>query len=498
MNKRQDKEKSAIRQLPSQIMDLMLDVVLEIMGAKQGSIMLLDDKYQELTIRSARGLKNEIIQKTHVALGHGISGKVAASGQAVFLRGKSGNPQAGILADDLVKPDVHASCVLPIRFQGRTLGTVSVNFEASGDAPHDCRDREHLVQNVISHFLEYFFRVSSLDSPDENSQVFMRNIFREYGTLREMRVVLDYVFQLVSDILGSDKKGAMILRKQTSDSPDMVLGYGFETREYGEFWEKLLLQHEDAEDGSEESIRILKNEKCLLPPEIFPPDGFIIIVPLTFQGTLRGEILLLTEKEPVFGEDTRRAISLLCNTVAGNIGRDVRGQKLQDFTLTDNLTGTYNYGLWWQRLHEEFSRARRQKESRISLIVFDVDRLTRFNRIHNSFKGDQLLRHVADRIKKCLRPIDIVGRIGGDEFGVALISANKADALMVGKRITKAISGISDEMGVQFPITMSGGMAGFPEDTESPEKLVEMAKTALVSAKIRGGNCIKLFEKLEE
>ncbi|MCP4413584.1 MAG: hypothetical protein GY808_13580, partial [Gammaproteobacteria bacterium] len=79
-------EISSAHQVSPLTLDLMLDVILEVMRADRGSIMLLDNENQELTIKAARGLKREIINKACVQLGSGIAGKVAANGQSVFLK----------------------------------------------------------------------------------------------------------------------------------------------------------------------------------------------------------------------------------------------------------------------------------------------------------------------------------------------------------------------------------------------------------------------------
>ena len=92
----QHKEKiAAIGQISPQILELMLDVILEVMRAEHGSIMLLDEKNHELSIKTARGLKDEIIQNASVCLGSGIAGKVAASGQSVFLKGTKDKTATG-------------------------------------------------------------------------------------------------------------------------------------------------------------------------------------------------------------------------------------------------------------------------------------------------------------------------------------------------------------------------------------------------------------------
>jgi diguanylate cyclase (GGDEF)-like protein len=132
--------------------------------------------------------------------------------------------------------------------------------------------------------------------------------------------------------------------------------------------------------------------------------------------------------------------------------------------------------------------------------MLNIDKFNRFNLAHGYFVGDQLLRIIADRIKNSVRPTDIVGRIGGEEFGIVLFGTEKQLALNVTTRIADAVSGIPTETRIKlaYPITLSCGIAEFPEDAFTPGGLVEKAKTALVSAKIMGGNRTKLFEQVEE
>ncbi len=495
----QENKKSVIPSPSSQILDLILDVILDLMRAERGSVMLLDDKCQELTIRSSRGLKNKIAEQSSVRLGHGVSGKVAASGQSVFLKGRGGDSRIGIDPDDLTNPEVNTSWILPIKFRDQTIGTININFT---DPNHEVSgEQEFMIKGILNRFFEYLIRNNTSSGRRKgDSQFYMMSMFREYHTLREMRIVFDYIFQLTADLLGTKKKGVMLLKKPKSVFFDLVLGYGVETEQYREVYEKLLFQLKKSEIKSALKIRIFKSKDFSSASQTSFQEDFLILVPLPYLNSIEGDILLLADETPLLSESVKNTVQSVCNIAAGILGESVPGQKLQDITLTDSLTGTYNYGLWWRRLHEELSRARRLKDAKISLIVFDVDHLNRFNLTYGYLMGDQLLRVIADRIKGCLRPIDIVGRIGGEEFGVALIGAGKEDAIMVGERIFKSISGIPDEMRIKFssPLTLSGGMSGFPDDTDSPGKLVEMAKTALVSAKIMGGNCIKLFEQAEE
>ena len=156
MDKHKDKI-STIDQIPSHILDLMLDVILEVMRAERGSIMLLDDKNHELTIKTARGLKKEIIQKTRVCLGNGVAGKVAANGQSVFLKGIEGERRLQIGPDDLARTEIDTAFVAPIKSCNGTLGVININ---STHPNHEIQpEKERLVQEILNRFSEYLIQV---------------------------------------------------------------------------------------------------------------------------------------------------------------------------------------------------------------------------------------------------------------------------------------------------------------------------------------------------
>ena len=495
----EENEKAIIDRIPSQILDLLLEVLLKVMRAERGSIMLLDESCQELSIRSARGLKAEIIKKARVRLGSGVSGKVAASGQSIFLKGFSGGRRLNIKRDELVNPEIDTAYVAPIKLYDGTIGTVNIN---SFNPDHEIRpDKERLVQGILHRFLEYLAQMEPpLDHHEEPSQLYMMNVFREYSTLRELRVVFDFIFHLVTDLLKTQKKGVFLLKNQESGFFDLVLGYGFDTKRYREIYEELIPRLIEPKVESARHITIFNRKELFSASVSLFQEDFYILMPLMTRDQTQGHLFLFAAELPTFDETTKGTIELLCNDAAKIIEESSSGRRFREMTFTDSLTGTYNYGLWWKRLHEEFSRVQRMKDTRISLMALDIDHLDRLNRAHGFFVGDQLLRAIADRIKSCLRLNDIVGRIGGDEFGVVLPDTPKQDALKVADRILDAVSNLSDEIRVQLShtCTLSGGIAAFPDDADVPGKLVENAKTALVSAKIMGGNRIKSFEHTEE
>ncbi len=490
---------AAIDQIPPQILELMLDVILEVMRAEQGSIMLLDEKNHELSIKTARGLKEEIIHNASVRLGSGIAGTVAASGQSVFLKGTKDKRQPEIEPDDLTHPEIDTAYVAPIKFINGTAGVINIK---SLHPNHEIKpEKEHLVQEILNRFSEYLLQVEFPPSQHESpSQLYMLNIFQEYNTLRELREVFDYIFQLVSEIMKIKKKGFFLLYNHESNFFDLILGYGFELNNYREIYEKLIPQFEEIGLKSISNITIFNRKDFSVSPNIFFNEDLLILMPLKLQNNVKGYIVFLVDEEPKLDEITSDLVQTICATIAKTIEVSTSGQKFRERAFVDNLTGTYNYGLWWRRLDEEFSRARRSKDTKISLAMLDIDKFNRLNLAHGYFVGDQLLRVIADCIKSCTRPTDIMGRIGGEEFGIILLGTEKQLTLNVMNRIVDAVSGIPTNIRINlsYPITLSCGIAEYPKDAKNAGELVEKAKTALVSAKIMGGNCIKFFDNLED
>lgn len=484
---------------PSQLLDLMLDVVLEVMRAEGGSIMLLDENREELSVRSARGLRSEIIRKARTRLGSGVAGKVAQSGRSVLLQGNLGEVKLDIRADDLVNPEIHTSYVMPLRLNKTTIGTVNVN---ANQPDHEIRvEKEALVQGIVFRFLEYLSQAELPPAgPEPPSQLYMMNVFREYSMLRQVRSVFDFLFELVTGLLGTPRKGLFLMKDKEGGFFDLVMGYGIETENYQGIYEALIpgIKSTSLPPGS--GLQIIHRSLLCKDPIPCCPETFYVLIPISWAGRLQGLLIIMTPEKVNVEAPARELLESICGTAGKIIEESGTDRRFQDLSQTDSLTGTYNYGLWWTRVNEEMYRIQRAQEGRMGVIVLDIDRLERFNRAHGYLAGDHLLRVMADRIKETLRASDIVGRIGGDEFGVALPGAGLDQAEAIAQRILQVAKGIPKEMNIEpaHPLTLSGGISCFPGDADTPERLVEQAKNALVSSKILGGDRIKRFQSAGE
>ena len=160
--------------------------------------------------------------------------------------------------------------------------------------------------------------------------------------------------------------------------------------------------------------------------------------------------------------------------------------RLQTMALTDELTGLNNRRQVMARLEEEFQRAIRLNES-ISLISIDIDHFKRINDTYGHPFGDLVLKQVATHMQGCVRPYDIVGRIGGEEFLVVAPASPAAEAVALAERIIAAVRQTTVEDGpTRVSVTASAGVAVITRQDADIDELLRRADRALYQAKTNG------------
>lgn len=156
---------------------------------------------------------------------------------------------------------------------------------------------------------------------------------------------------------------------------------------------------------------------------------------------------------------------------------------------TDGLTELYNHRYFQDTLRKQIDSSKRY-EQKFSLIILDIDFFKKFNDQYGHQTGDEVLRTVSNILKKNTRTTDYVCRYGGEEMSIILPQTSKTEALINAQRICDAVANtplkISNNKEVN--ITISLGVSTFPENGESPQKLIEYADQALYNAKENGRN----------
>lgn len=161
----------------------------------------------------------------------------------------------------------------------------------------------------------------------------------------------------------------------------------------------------------------------------------------------------------------------------------------------DRLTGLSTNRAFHSVLQTELRRARRYRQN-AGLVLFDLDGFADVNASFGELVGDRLLREAAILLSNKIRDIDVAARPGEDELALLLPETDRNGALLVAERYRgelEAFFSSRESAGLPVRLTISAGVACYPEDAKTPEGLLESAARALYHAKATGKNTVQLF-----
>ena len=169
---------------------------------------------------------------------------------------------------------------------------------------------------------------------------------------------------------------------------------------------------------------------------------------------------------------------------------NVRFAEMERLAATDPLTGLPNRRRLRLAAEAELRRAGRYGLP-VSMLFFDLDDFKDANDRWGHARGDQLLREVAELIRGSVREVDVPARYGGEEFAVLLPETARDGAVAVAERIRRGVEARRIESTGEGPrLTISGGLATFPDDAADLDTLLRHADEALYAAKASGKNRI--------
>jgi two-component system cell cycle response regulator len=218
-----------------------------------------------------------------------------------------------------------------------------------------------------------------------------------------------------------------------------------------------------------------------------------ILVPIQSKGSPIG---LLVVESTAHAVDRGKRDFLL--TLANQSGLAIENANLYARTLqlsiTDGLTGLYNYRHFCERLELELARSRRYHVP-LGLLVIDIDRFKAFNDRFGHLLGDEVLRLVAHRIRSNTRDVDLVARYGGEEFCVILQEVGEAEIAAFAERIREAVAAARVEVpgGGSQGVTVSIGAVVSQDGEPGAHEFVGRADAALYRSKEGGRNRVSVW-----
>jgi len=174
--------------------------------------------------------------------------------------------------------------------------------------------------------------------------------------------------------------------------------------------------------------------------------------------------------------------------------------RLKELSQSDDLTLLYNRRYLNQWLEEEIKRCKRFDRP-MAFVMLDIDHFKKYNDTHGHPMGDRVLKQLAVLVLRHCREIDFVARYGGEEISIILPETDGLKATEQAERIRQLVEEChfeGEQSQPQGKLTISLGVAVYPEDAQNKEELVECADRALYMAKATGRNCVKRFFRPHE
>lgn len=463
----------------------MLDAALHLVESPRGSLMLLDEQ-KRLLLREARGLRADWIAAPARDHRDGPAGRALAEDRPLHLLG----PRLG-------SAQVEESLILPLRTSQGPAGTLNLSRE--GGAPWSPRLREQAIAfsasvsqalDVVRQGQDRDRRMAELDRVLAFSRIF--------GSTRELSKILELLLSCARELSGC-QASLVTLYTPAGESHEAWAGHclsetvlrrlvtGLRQRFGHRFFARARPDVHDRLHDLEEGhpLRLLADEGLATRA---------VVVPLVFGYRILGRLYLLDADEDRLHRDTLRLLMLLAQeaTIAIDQGRAIR--ELQELAFVDPLTRVFNRNYWIQRFEEELVRGERRGQP-LSLLMIDIDHFKAYNDTYGHLVGDEVLRMTAQVIKSCLREVDVVGRFGGEEFGVLLPDTDEGGADFVAERIRLMVERLdlgrpSSPLG---GLTISLGIACAAGQRLTVEELIRQADTALFVSKEQGRNRVSIY-----
>jgi diguanylate cyclase (GGDEF)-like protein len=460
----------------------LLDTALGIVASRRGSLMLLGET-GELQLLQSRGLPAPP-DDAQAAPRDGPARRALVEDRPLHLEG----PVEGRAIDEAL--------VLPLRTARGPLG--ALNLSRVGGRPWSLQRRERAIRfsdsvaevlDVVRAGRDRDRRMAELDRVLAFSRIF--------GSTRELSKIFELLLSCARELTGC-RAAFVTLYTLAGERHEAWAGHRLAEDVLERLIEGLRLSfgHEFFSQARPHFHSRLAGLEEGHPLRLLAREGLAeraVVVPLVFGYRILGRLYLLDTDGLRLHRDTLRLLMLLAHeaSIAVEQARSIR--ELQEMAFVDPLTRAWNRNYWIQRFEEELIRGERLGQP-LSLLMVDIDHFKAYNDTYGHLVGDEVLRMVAQVIKSCLREVDVVGRFGGEEFGVLLPDTDEAGANFVAERIRLMVERLDLGTPVRGgKLTISLGIASAGGRRLTVEELIRRADTALFVSKEHGRNRVSVY-----
>ncbi len=305
-------------------------------------------------------------------------------------------------------------------------------------------------------------------------------------TTMEKEVVLESIMDRVKDLLRAEKSAIIIIDKHERIT-DFYSSLGPAGKCKTEVRGVIKKVFKELTPLRTENIKKAPDFQGF--PDKHPEIKSLLIVPIMLRRKAIG-VLAVSDKKGSrsFSSDDEDLLLTLAFHSAFAIEKVNLHEGIVKMASTDGLTGLNNHRAFQERLDEELERARRFG-NKVSLLMIDIDHFKAFNDTYGHVSGDEALKRISCTLVDNIRTVDFAARYGGEEFAVILPEIPLEGAMVVAERIRESVENQTLSInGKKAKITLSIGVACFPDHALNRKDLIDRADKALYLAKRSGRN----------
>lgn len=221
----------------------------------------------------------------------------------------------------------------------------------------------------------------------------------------------------------------------------------------------------------------------------------VLSLPLVIKGEVIGVLEILKLEPDAFNRDDLRTLTIVANQAAFAIRNANLYSEVMQLAITDSITGLANHRYFKEVLAKELHRARRYNRQ-LSLLLMDIDYFKNINDFHGHQAGDCVLAELGKLLRTSIRKVDLAARYGGEEFCIILPETGQKQAMEIAERIRRKVE--KKQFCGELELTVSIGVATFPQHALNLDQLIKAADAACYEAKRSGRNSIMLATGSEE
>ncbi|HLA76077.1 MAG TPA: diguanylate cyclase [Vicinamibacteria bacterium] len=350
----------------------------------------------------------------------------------------------------------------------------------------------------------------ALGRTKDQTEVFLMlpDLVRQMFSARGRRGVGSLTLKLLDQLFRPEQAATFVVSRPRDDGPlddDLLsrrgkrlllvaahglpasVGQGFEV-DFGQGHVGYVAEHPLAMDRADfEGLPRTAKRALEATPHGLRPD---LVVPIEHEGTLLGVFLVGGPGQRQ--EQAKRLLKMVADLTAVALVYLTRLRTVEESAELDGLTGLLNKRALANRLGDEIHQAQRSSQP-LSLLMLDIDHFKNYNDSNGHLEGDEVLKEVGRLFKRAIREDDLAARYGGEEFVILYPGAPKEVAERLAENLRRTVEAHSFPHGTSQPlgkVTISGGVATFPEDALSAVDLLRAADQSLYEAKGAGRNRI--------